>query len=122
MPSKRELTCRKSRERMPRGVAGCPHAEEACKFRTDCVIYAADQERRRPQGVTVRRHRAPTKVEPDGRILNIQHSISNVQVRPPRLGLPSYLAIEDWVLSIGYWISDVATHARKTRTSHGRSA
>jgi len=66
----------------------------------------------------LRRHKAATKGEPSGRILNIQHSILNVQVRLSRLWLLSYLVIEDWVLSIGYWTFGVPTHVRKTRTSH----
>ena len=48
--SRRRLVCRKSGQPVPSASPVCPFPDEACKYRTDCVIYAATQEARDEDG------------------------------------------------------------------------
>jgi hypothetical protein len=43
----RTLTCQKRGIDMPASQAACPFPDEACKYRTDCLIHALDEEERR---------------------------------------------------------------------------
>ena len=38
----RVLVCRKTGRRLPAKGARCPHPDEACKFRTECILYAKE--------------------------------------------------------------------------------
>ena len=38
----RMLLCRKTGRKLPAKGARCPHPDEACKFRTECIIYAKE--------------------------------------------------------------------------------
>jgi len=44
--SGRRLVCRKSGQPVASSSPVCPFPDEACKYRSDCVIYAAMQEAR----------------------------------------------------------------------------
>jgi hypothetical protein len=47
-PTGRRLTCRKDGQALDPRSPRCPHGDEACKHRTECVVYAAEQDEAPP--------------------------------------------------------------------------